>query len=267
MGNKRKAARKKNASRSNNRRKIAKRLHDEGKLGRPAKNSSQTKALPQNLADWTRDDHVQHNKHRPRLPAQMARAGYTQTKTAAGKWMTRSPGKDGAKGRVFYQGGEKIRTESVPNHIRNPRAELKPQAPWRHESPKAPCKRSEPSPAKPQECSTPSQNVNKQFATPVTERSKHDYGYFVRPDDDDETFTGITSWRNCKDLFASLQASCDVEQGGKRCGGKYCVTKRVESGTGGELCFCTTCDRCGQSFVCGDGARNSANRQHPKGNS
>ena len=178
--------------------------------------------------------------------------------------MTRSPGKDGKSGRLFYQNGEEIRTKSIPNHVQDPIPELKSDSAWTPvaksaEQRPAVRKRKSPSPnSKISEGVTPSSPTK-------PKRSKHDYGFFREVTDaDTDNHQGVTSWQNVKNLFDNLTACCTETTGqGGTCGGKYKATHRVETGTGGELSLCITCDRCSKRFILGDGARCAQDRQHP----
>ena len=274
MVNKRKANRYRNRSSA---KQNAKRLNEARKKSAPARSTAKSPPCtptPKSREDWTRKDYIEHNKKRPALPPQQQRAGYTQVRSAAGKWKTKSPGKGDTPGRVFWQGGEKLRTHSIPNHIRNPRPELKPQDRWLHKrplkrkrQPSTPCCQQHP-PTKLTPAPPAKNVVPLAVRTPplMAKRSKHDYGFFVQPGDNEDEFHGIMSWKNCKDFFVSLSTSCNlVQKNGKPCGGKYVVADRVESGTGGEFTFAVTCGRCHKQHVCGDGARNAAERQHPTG--
>lgn len=82
--------------------------------------------------------------------------------------------------------------------------------------------------------------------------------------DSDGATCGVVSLENLKALFESLPTRCvKVTTDNVLCGGSFRVDQKVTGWTGGELCFRVSCDKCGESLPCGNGARSTSDRQDP----
>ena len=223
-----KSRRKKASASRSAKKKNRKRKRKRGQIKSPQQKQSTSRArkhvseFPEDKTKWDRAAHVQYDMGKPKMHPDLKAAGYITERSAAGNWFFRSPGKDGASGRVFHTGSARLKTSSIPQHLDAPANVLK-EPEWRPDQKPPPQKR----PNDESPCQVPSPP---RFSGP---------GSFVPVPSSEESVAGvrgIISLLNMQKLFGTLAVRCKrpcVKDKKRECGGLFALTHHVEGWTGG----------------------------------